>query len=81
MPAALLGLLRAAIPWAATLFGGYFLADVYNERMAAKQAQQKADYPAIISNTIKRNPDKWKFLAVGGVLFGMLTVFLTKKLK
>lgn len=77
MPAALLGLLRAAIPFAATLFGGYFLSDVYNERMAAKQAQVKADYPAIIQNTVKRSPDKWKFFAVAGLIFGAVTVFLT----
>jgi len=81
MPAALLGLLRAAIPWAATLFGGYFLADVYNERMAAKQAQVKADYPAIITETIKKKGDKWKFFGIGALLFSLLTVFITKKLK
>lgn len=81
MPAALLALFRAAIPWAATIFGGYFISDVFNERQAAKQAQVKADYPAIIGNTFKRDPGKWKFLGIAGIMVGMLTVFLTKKLK
>lgn len=81
MPAALLALLRAAIPFAATLFGGYVLSDVYNERQATKQMGVKADYPAIIGRTFQRNPDKWKFLAVGGVAVGALIVFISKKFK
>lgn len=81
MGAALLGLFRMAIPFAATLFGGYFLSDVFNEKMKAKQAQQKAEYPALIGRTLKQNPEKWKFLAIGGLAVGALVAFLTKKLK
>lgn len=84
MPAAIMGLLRAAIPFAATLFGGYFLSDVYNERQATKQMGIEPSYPAIIEKTVKKNPDKWTFLAIGGLIFGALIVFITnfiKKLK
>lgn len=81
MPAALAGLLRAAIPFLATIFGGYFISDVYNERMAAKQAQAKADYPAIISNVVKKKADFWKFIAIAGLIFGGVTAFILKKLK
>ena len=81
MPAAFLGLLRAAIPFMATIFGGYFLSDVYNERMAAKQAMAKADYPAIIGNVVKKKSDFWKFLAIGGIVAGSVIAFVTKKLK
>lgn len=79
MVAPLLSLLRAAIPFMATLFGGYFLSDVYNERQASKQAQVSADYPALITNTFKRNPAKWKFLAIGGLIVGAIIAFISSK--
>ena len=81
MPAALLALLRAAVPFMATIFGGYFISDVYNEKMAAKQAMTKTDYPAIIGNVVKKKADFWKFIAVSGIIAGTVIAFLTKKLK
>ena len=81
MPAAFLALLRVAIPFMATIFGGYVISDVYNERMAAKQAQAKVDYPAIVQRTMKVKADKWKFVAVAGIILGVVVAFLTKKLK
>lgn len=81
MPAAFLGLLRAAIPFMATIFGGYFISDVYNERQTAKQMQQKADYPAIIGNVVQKKADFWKFLAIAGLITGAGFAFITKKLK
>ncbi|MBA7532143.1 hypothetical protein ES705_24369 [subsurface metagenome] len=81
MPAAFMGLLRLAVPFMATIFGGYFISDVFNERMRAKQAQQKADYPAIIQRTLKSKAAFWKFLAVAGLIFGVVVAFLTKRLK
>lgn len=81
MPAALLSLLRAAIPFMATLFGGYFLSDVYNEKQASKQAGVVAEYPALIGNVFKRNPSKWKFLAIGGLIVGAVIAFISSKTK
>jgi len=78
---AILGVLRAALPWAATLLGGYFISDVYNERQKAKAAQMPANYPALIQKSLKEKGDFWKFAAIAGVLFSAVTVFLTKKLK
>ncbi len=79
MPA-LLVLLRAAIPFAATLFGGYFISDVFNERQKAIQATQKVDYPAIIGSSFKRRGAFWKFVAVAGLLVGIIIAFITKRL-
>lgn len=81
MPAALLSLFRMAIPFAATIFGGYFISDVYNERMKAKQAQADASYPAVIQRSVKGKADFWKFLAIGGIIFGAAVAFLTKRMK
>lgn len=81
MPAALLGLLRAAIPFMATIFGGWFISDVYNERQKAKQAQAAVNYPAIVQQSVKNKADFWKFLAIAGLITGALVAFLTKKLK
>ena len=81
MPAAFLALLRVAIPFMATIFGGYVISDVFNERQAAKQAQTKVDYPAIVQNTLKTKADKWKFVAVAGLILGVIVAFVTKKLK
>jgi len=81
MPAALLGLFRMAIPFAATIFGGYFISDVFNERMRAKQAQEKGDYPAILQKVWKTKAAFWKFLAIAGIIFGVVVTFITKKIK
>lgn len=78
MPA-LLALFRMAIPFAATIFGGYFISDVFNERMRAKQAQEKGDYPVIIPKVLKKRAAFWQFLAVAGLIFGMVIAFLTKR--
>lgn len=81
MPAALLGLIRAAVPFAATIFGGYFISDVFNERMRAKQAREKGDYPSILQKVWKTKAAFWRFLAVAGIIFGVVITFLTKKFK
>ncbi len=81
MPAALMSLLRLAVPFAATIFGGYFISDVFNERMRAKQAQEKGDYPAVVQKVLKLRAPFWRFLAVAGIIFGVVIAFLTKKLK
>ena len=81
MPAALMALLRAAIPFMATILGGYVVSDVYNERQAAIQAQAKVDYPAIVERTFKAKAGKWKFVAVAGIILGVIVAFLTKKFK
>ena len=79
MPA-LLALFRMAVPFAATILGGYFISDVFNERMRMKQAQQKEDYPAIIQNVWKRKASFWQFLAMAGLAVGVVVSFITKKL-
>lgn len=78
---ALFGILRAALPWAASILGGYVVSDVFNEKMRAKQEQKKQDLPAVMSEAFKRNKSKWAFFALGGLAVGGLTVFLTKKLR
>lgn len=81
MPAAFLALLRAAIPFLATIMSGWFISDVFNERQAAKQAQQKVDYPAIVQNVARKKADFWKFLAIAGLITGAGVAFISKKLK
>ena len=81
MPAAFMALLRVALPFMATILGGYVISDVYNERQAAVQAQAKADYPAIVQRTLKAKAGKWKFVAVAGIILGVVVAFVTKKLK
>lgn len=78
---ALFGILRAALPWAASILGGYVVSDVFNERLRAKQEQAKSDVPAVIGAAFQRNKAKWGFFALGGLAVGALTVFLTKKLR
>lgn len=80
MPA-VFALFRAALPWMATIFGTYFLTDVFNEREATKQAQAKANYPAIVTGVFKRNPGKWTFLAIGGLIVGVIVAWMTKRFK
>ncbi|MCK5546061.1 MAG: hypothetical protein KAI27_01725 [Rhodospirillaceae bacterium] len=74
-------MLRSAIPFVATILSGWFISDVFNERQAAKQANMKVDYPAIVQNVAKRKADFWKFLAVAGLITGAISAFLIKKLK
>lgn len=78
---ALLGILRAALPWAATILGGYVVSDVFNERMRAKQEARKTNAIAEVKEAYKKNRAKWGFFAAGGLAVGALTVFLTKRIK
>ena len=81
MPAAFFALLRSAIPFVATILSGWFISDVFNERQAAKQANVRVDYPAIVQNVAKKKADFWKFLAIAGLITGVFSAFLIKKLK
>ena len=75
---AILAVLRAAIPFAATIFGGYFVSDVFNERQKAKQAQAAINYPQLIGKSFKSKGGFWKFLAIGSLAVGGL-VFIIQK--
>lgn len=79
MPA-LIALFRMAVPFAATIFGGYFISDVFNERMRAKQAREKGDYPAVVQKVWKTKAAFWQFLAIAGLIFGVAVTFITKRL-
>lgn len=83
MPA-ILALLRAAIPFTATLLSGFALGDLF-QTVAYRKSQNietpPQKIPGLLPEIFKRNPAKWKFLAVGALAMGAITVFITKKLK
>lgn len=80
MPAAFFALFRAAVPFAATIFGGYFLSDLMELFRLRREKEPKPNPLPMIPEVFKRNPAKWKFLGIGAIIMSALIIFITKRL-
>lgn len=79
MPIAIMAALRAAVPWVATLLGGYVVKDWADRRETLATKPTTSQEISIVKELIKEKQKKYMALAAGAGVVGLLVYFIQKK--
>lgn len=84
MPSLIANALRTALPWIASILGGYVVKDVVDAKQAYK-AQAGGGPPANVTDVtkavVRQNKQRYAWYGIGLLIVGVVTYFITSKIK